>query len=378
MDAGELTTLAANNITSISLNSYSNSANIAGNIQAASSDVTLANGATRKINELYFSFADAQALPITNNPDAALPASFQLNIATLVLPYSRGYGSLYSWQAAMTLDPTLLAMAQDMLNTKAADFGLLADKFQSFLFRWAGVENATALSTYGSGSTTSYDPRKVAFMEKLTGADFIYAQHGSIPLAQQAWDMFFGEFLTRFMAQGPLHAAFPNASYDFTTDTMTIGSTLDEAIANIKSLATTMDAGSFANYIWFAENILSLNKDQFNDPNFDTKISALTSSVVGIVNIAGFTFDGRFNFGGSEADILYGTTKNDILHGESGNDQLYGYAGNDYLQGGMGDDYLNGSAGNDFYMFLKGDGQTRNVAANDNCFDLTEYAARIA
>jgi len=355
VDAGELTTLAQNNITSISVRSYGNIANINGNSQTASSDVTFVNGTTRTINELYFGF-DSGAPGISNNPDASLPASFQLNIESILMPYSRGYGSLYSWQAAMTLDATLLAMAKDIMATPAANFDLINAKFESFLFRWAGVENATAQSVYGAGSTTSYDPRKVAFLEKITGLDFIYAQHGSVPLAQQAWDMFFNDFLTRFMVQGPLHDAFPNASYDFASDKLSFGGTLDEIIAGVKAHAADMDGNSFTNYAYFAETILELNKSQFTDPAFDSKVQTMLRDVIS-AEVPGFTFDGRLNFGTSEPDILFGTAKNDILHGEGGNDELYGYAGNDYLQGGTGNDYLKGEAGNDIYLFMKGDGQ---------------------
>ena len=114
VDTGEMTTLAQNNITEISLNKYNRNTLIAGNVENAISTVTI-NGATRYIHELSFAFDSTTSF--TANPDAALPASFQLNIATLILPYSRGYGGLNSWQAAMTLDPVLLSMAQDIAAT---------------------------------------------------------------------------------------------------------------------------------------------------------------------------------------------------------------------------------------------------------------------
>jgi hypothetical protein len=135
---------------------------------------------SKNIHELSFGFEDTTA--VFNNPDASLPSDFQLSIESVLMPYSRGYGSLNSWQAAMTLDPQLLAMAQDIMATQPADFYQLNDKFQAFLFRWAGVENVTAADVYSSG-TTSFDPRKMAFMEKITGADFLIATTASINLA---------------------------------------------------------------------------------------------------------------------------------------------------------------------------------------------------
>ncbi|MEQ1706624.1 MAG: hypothetical protein ABL867_11735, partial [Rickettsiales bacterium] len=88
VDAGEMTTLAANGITSISLNYYNKLADISGNIQTAISTVTKTDGTTRNIHEFDFGF---ETPTVFTNPDAALPATFQLNIESILMPYSRGY-----------------------------------------------------------------------------------------------------------------------------------------------------------------------------------------------------------------------------------------------------------------------------------------------
>ncbi len=354
VDAGELTTLSANNIKEISLNSYANRVNINGNLQTAISTITKTDGTTRNIHELAFAF---ETPTVFTNPDAALPSTFKLNVETIILPYSRGYGSVYSWQAAMTLDPTLLAMAKDMMATAPKDFYKIHDKFEAFLFRWAGVENVKQTDIYTHINNTFPDPRKIAFMEKITGKDFVFAQSESNPIANSAWELFFNEFLNKFLVQGPLAAAFPKASYDFATDTLKLNDTLDNVIAGIKAQAAGMDANSFVNYAFYAQNILKLNKGQFADAAFDTKVDAMLASIITGANITGFTFDGRLNVGTDEIDILYGTTKNDILNGGDSNDELYGFAGNDYFVGGKGNDILKGDAGNDFYRFSRGDGQ---------------------
>ena len=355
VDAGELTNLAQNSITEISLNSYARYVEIEGNLQTAISTVTV-NGAVRDIHELSFAF-ETPVLDISTNPDLTLPADFHLSIESIVLPYSRGYRTLHSWQAAMTLDPTLLAMAQDMMALTPADLYKINDKFEDFLFRWAGVENVTDAEVYATGSSNVFDARKVAFMEKITGVDFLHLNGASVTAASQAWDLFFNDFLGRFLAQGNLHAAFPDASYDFATDTLNIGSSLDEVIANIESFADSMDLNSFVNFAYYAKNILELNKSQFADADFDAKIDGMLADVIGAVDVAGFSFNGRLNIGGVIDDVLSGSAKNDVLNGLDGNDQLFGFAGNDYIVGGKGDDYLNGDVGNDIYRFSKGDGQ---------------------
>ncbi len=320
VDTGELTTLSANNIKEISLNSYANRVNINGNLQTAISTITKVDGTTRNIHELAFAF---ETPTVFTNPDAALPSTFKLNIESIMMPYSRGYGSVYSWQAAMTMDPTLLAMAKDILSVAPKDFYKIHDKFEAFLFRWAGVENVKQTDIYTHINNTFPDPRKIAFMEKITGKDFVFAQSESNPIANSAWELFFNEFLNKFLVQGPLAAAFPKASYDFATDTLKMNDTLDNVIAGIKAQAAGMDINSFTNYAFYAQNILKLNKGQFTDAAFDTKVDAMLASIITGANIAGFTFDGRLNYGTSEIDILYGTTKNDILHGGDSNDELY-------------------------------------------------------
>jgi hypothetical protein len=127
VDSGELTTLAANGIKEISLSKYNSTANISGNMQTSISSVTKTDGTTRNIHELNFGFESLTPILATNR-DATLPSTFQLNIETIVMPYSRGYGSLYSWQAAMTLDSTLLNMAQDISQITPANDNLAVEK----------------------------------------------------------------------------------------------------------------------------------------------------------------------------------------------------------------------------------------------------------
>jgi len=258
VDAGEMTTLAANGITQISLNKYSSLAMIEGNLRTAISIITKNDGSTRNIHELFFGFENTNT--ITTNPDASLPASFRVDIASILMPYSRGYGSLYSWQAAMTLDPALLAMAQDIIATKPADFYLINNKFQNFLFKWAGVENVKPEDIYDV-RISSFDARKMAFMEKVTGLDFLNGTKSAVALAEKAWNLFFNEFLNKFLVQGNLREIFPNAAYDFASDTLQINDTLDNVIAHIETLASSMDLSNFTNYAFYAQNILKLNKD---------------------------------------------------------------------------------------------------------------------
>lgn len=213
---------------------------------------------------------------IYNNADISLGKDFHLNIASVLLPHSRGYGDLYSWQAAMTLDPALLKMAQDMVATAPQDIYLINDKFQNFLFRWAKVEEATEKDVYNYVAPNVYfDPRKVAFMQKISGLNFINANKESIAAAQKSWDTYFNSFIFRFLVQGPLHKIFPKSHYDFKRDILHINNTLDEIITNIQSLSSSMDSDSFRNYVNYMHNMIKSNKSSFSDPDFDKKIDAM-------------------------------------------------------------------------------------------------------
>ncbi len=249
VDSGEMTTLTQSGITQISLQKQNNYEVVNGNIRTAIADVTFSNGNTRTIHEVSFGF-DNVTIGIENNPDQALGSEFALDVNAVLLPYSRGYGALYSWQAAMTLDNDLLLMAEEIAGLGPADFYKINEKFQSFLFRWADVENVTAEEVYDvGGAGIEFDPRKMAFLEKITGLDFIYTNIGSVPMSEGAWDLFFNHFLTKFLVQGTFADVFPNAAYDFATDTIQFGNTLDEIITNIESLAPSMDINNFAKSI---------------------------------------------------------------------------------------------------------------------------------
>jgi len=133
-----------------------------------------------------------------------------------------------------------------------------------------------------------------------------------------------------------------------------------------------------------AQNILQLNRDQFADADFDGKVTAMITGIIGAANVEGFALSGRLNIGSGESDELYGTANGGLLRGGDGNDNLFGFAGNDFLEGGKGDDYLKGELGNDIYRFNLGDGQDAIIiprlargsgAANDNAANDNYFSA---
>lgn len=220
-----------------------------------------------------------------NVQDRILGRNFRIGIDAVLMPKSRGYGDLYTWQVAMTLDPILLKMAQDILANDPKNIQLINDKFEKFLFRWAGVEDATLSDVYKSISLNTLlapreiefmlDARKIAFLQKITGLDFINANKTSLTGAKESWDEFFNHFLSVFLVQGNLRNIFTNSHYSFREDKLIIKNSLDDVIANMQFIARSMDSRNSVNYANFVQNIIKLNKSSFNDPDFDKKVNAI-------------------------------------------------------------------------------------------------------
>ena len=293
VNEGELTSLAENGITEISLKTINNLYSASGNLITETAEVKITdpnnpdsntNTSARTISEVLFAMNQFNSSIV--NPDEALGPDFTLDINTLLLPYSRGYGSLNSWQVAMTLNSELLETAQTLANLSPSNFYQINSLFETFLFQWADVENVTSSQVYESGTSTKIDHRKVAFLEKATGLDFRVPNDAVISQAQTSWDLFYNTLLARFLTQGTFKEIFPDASYSFSTDTTSINTSLDEAITNILSLSVSLDRNSFLNYAYYSKTILQLNKYQFiNDSNspetsttFDAKVNTMLTS----------------------------------------------------------------------------------------------------
>ncbi len=367
VNEGELTSLLENGITEISLKTLNNLYSASGNLITETAEVKITdpnnpdsntNTSTRTVSEVLFAMNQFNSSIV--NPDEALGVNFTLDVNTLLLPYSRGYGSLNSWQVAMTLNSELLETAQTLANLSPSNFYQINSLFETFLFQWADVENVTSSQVYESGSSTKIDHRKVAFLEKATGLDFRVPNDAVISQAQTSWDLFYNTLLARFLTQGTFKEIFSDASYSFSTDTTSINTTLDQAITSILSLSDSLDKSSFLNYAYYAKTILQLNKDQFTsetNTSFDSKVNTMLSSIINSVSIPNFSFNGIFNIGSDANETLYGSNNSDILKGMSGEDFIYAESGNDYIEGNGGSDYLKGGAGDDIYKFNLGDGQ---------------------
>lgn len=340
-DEGEITSISENRITQISLNSKDSFDIIEGNSRTRISEIVFSDGQTRVIHEVFFAFNSQSR--IYDNSDEQLGIGFTPNIISMMIPLSRGYGALKSWQVSSTIDPVLLNMALDIINLKPKDFNLIEQKFENFLFRWAGVQNVTEKEVYTAilEMYKDFDPKKVAFLEKITGSDLIFMNPRSFPMSKNAWNLVFDELLTKFLVQGTFKEIFSNASYDFSTDNLHIGSSLEEIINRITSLSSSIRVDNFVNYAYI-KKILILNKGQFPDTDFETKIDKMMGIIIGVASIKDFTFTGKVVIGNdseNNGDLL-GDSANDIIRGSNNNDNIFASSGDDFIHGNKGDDYI--------------------------------------
>lgn len=219
----------------------------------------------------------------SSNPDKNLGPDFKIDIETLNLPFSRGYNKMHSWQVAMSLDPELKRIATFLAHQPLNELSQVEHLFESFLFRWAGVENVTKRQILKRIKTNKeFDVRRIAFLEKITSLYGTNINDASVEKYNQVWKEMTTPLLCRFLSQSIFAGTFPKASYSFKDDQVKINDSLDNIIQNILShsqgLAYNQD---YKYYISYSVKILRCYKSQFADENFDEKVTSLINITIG-------------------------------------------------------------------------------------------------
>ena len=214
-ETGELFSLTDLGITSISLTSTPVGSVVAGNLifEQASYNGRLGPGGGT-IAEVFLGFAergDPQALGAEGGPAAG----------EWTLPDSRGYGMLASWSRTAATNPEFRTALEALATLPLADLDRARSLTETMLFAWAGATNIAA-----TARGDAFDARRLVTMEKLFGQAFVDAQGATnpnartAPLLQQSWDVLVGLFEERALALGALHELFPDAVYDFVSDSI--------------------------------------------------------------------------------------------------------------------------------------------------------------
>ena len=216
-DAGEVKTLAALGITSISLGSTPVEQNVGGNLITKIATFTYSNGNTGQVAEAFFN---------NSQLDSQFTGSYTINPSVLILPNLRGYGTLPPLYIAMSIDSSLLNLVKNLANENASNILDFDAQVTAILYKWAGVENIDPASRGGY-----FDAQKLAVLEAFNGQKFVNifgnnSNPANAHIAEslnEAWDALLTAMEARLLVQGPLATVFNKMQFNYDTDSL-IGS----------------------------------------------------------------------------------------------------------------------------------------------------------
>ncbi|MGA4168694.1 calcium-binding protein [Ralstonia nicotianae] len=404
----ELTTLSANNIVSIGVNSTAVRTDLGnGNVQTAAGTFNRSNGTTGATGETNGAAANLDLL--VNTFYRQFTDHIPLTDSAKALPTLRGSGRARDLNEAISLSNDLGNWVQTYTQqtSRQAQIGQL----DGFIEKWADTADmkslkaqADALAASGvkltynlaglTAGTAAYDDfvRKLGIVERFMGFTYggangqarftpLGATSGGVTVtlaAEQiasialAYDRFKTDIYESLLLQTSLKDYYESIVVT-TTHGLPIFS-FSEVQKSFESAIKLSPQQGLVDLIEFMSafgdkklNMLGWNATQFliaqlnATPDLVAFTEELSSWTVRLAAATEHNLTGTSRpdllVGTNTADYLYGRDGNDVLTAKGGNDYLYGDAGNDTLDGGTGNDYLNGNEGSDTYVFNSGWGQ---------------------
>ncbi|WP_269439351.1 beta strand repeat-containing protein, partial [Ralstonia pseudosolanacearum] len=404
----ELTTLSANNIVSIGVNSTAVRTDLGnGNVQTAAGTFNRSNGTTGATGETNGAAANLDLL--VNTFYRQFTDHIPLTDSAKALPTLRGSGRARDLNEAISLSNDLGNWVQTYTQqtSRQAQIGQL----DGFIEKWADTADmkslkaqADALAASGvkltynlaglTAGTAAYDDfvRKLGIVERFMGFTYggangqarftpLDATSGGVTVtlaAEQiasialAYDRFKTDIYESLLLQTRLKDYYESIVVT-TTHGLPIFS-FSEVQKSFESAIKLSPQQGLVDLIEFMSafgdkklNMLGWNATQFliaqlnATPDLVAFTEELSSWTVRLAAATEHNLTGTSRpdllVGTNTADYLYGRDSNDVLTAKGGNDYLYGDAGNDTLDGGTGNDYLNGNEGSDTYVFNSGWGQ---------------------
>lgn len=375
-EEGELHTLGALLITSISLSYTEVSYQIEGN-DVRQVGTFVMDGSVRDLADVYFAVDSANTY---------YEPWEELDPWAFVMSQLRGYGLLPDLYIAMSMDndleneESLLSLVKELNERPLEELfdGTEATKdlVRDILFRWAGVDEVDP------DSRSYVDARELGFLEALTGQPFLQNGFHSNPQGSQAaagieeaFKMAFDHFYSTLMAQTAAGELFRgDFYYNIATDSFVGIEGLDaDVLDEMETLASALSTTGERTMVW--SNVVEMIEGVFGLDNLDTAdISALEAAIIGsdiTLNLDSILAalepqpDGLTINGTTGNDSLNGDTGNDTITAYGGSDTIFGGVGHDVISAGDGDDTIAGEAGNDLlqggyandvYVYNVGDG----------------------
>jgi len=319
-DSGEVKTLTAAGISNLSLQ-LTNDTTLNGQSIAGTSSFTRTNGTVGNAADVLFSTNQFDSIYVGMDTSVA-PA---LDLTTLFLPLSHGYGTLPALQYAMTQNSTLKTMVSDLYNLNAGtQMHEVYDRVNAIMLEWAGATNIAP-----TGSDTGHNAAKTAFVNLFSDSPVNPSLNIDLSYAR-----IFNMMASKLLIQGPLHSVFSSAYYDYETDDLVLNKTNEQVLIQAKNFVPVNMDDKIIYWVEIAR-ILHASTNPL-DLDLDAKIKSA----------AGFDY-------GAIPNII-GTSSNDILNDSIGNDVIWGGAGDDIIYASDGNDTLNGGVGNDIIIGGKG------------------------
>ncbi|MGE0409905.1 MAG: hypothetical protein AB7P23_11675, partial [Amphiplicatus sp.] len=375
-DAGEIFTLAALGITSISLATTAVNQPVNGNVIHSTSKVTFSNGETRDAYAVFFDVEQSVS-------DYIPPTEFTFEDRALLLPNIAGSGDVADLVYAMSLNSTLLDLVDDLVkDSPTLSVDQLMARVEEVVLEWTGADEATP-GSFGP----NIDARRVAVLEAFNGTIFGISGPNGHQVAQLnlGYERLLQDIAVRFAVQAPSSAlilavvdeetlptnhvangiawAFYDPQSDsFYGDTADILGVLLEEQGDEPLYFTLVEKGEYVR--WFLESAYAGDKDHL--------VADMTAAFTALEETVAADVIDRLAYIvlADIADALVGTESADtltltgaspvelgFLSGLGGADALTGDISRDYLLGGLGDDTLAGAQGNDIYLYNLGDGE---------------------
>lgn len=395
--AGELSSLQDEGITSISLQSRSVWREVDGNM-IASESTFVRNGTEALIADIYL---DTDPLDTNGNPYREVDTDFfeSADPSVFRLPWLRGSGMVRDAHYAYDLDPLLRGSAFAL-----SEMGLMDqwNSFDRFLSRWSGLEERHA--AFGITKTENYDGYDKAWM---LDAFYGITEYWH-PECEHHWaglnavgvnDVYISDrfgalkahFFGRLLAQEKLDGVWFSLEQDrlilrdaaamrtSLVEILSEASNHNEALVALLVCATLTESGiafdgpelrdqlASSPYAEIYLNILPYFEQASDNYSFNIEGNrSILTYGVNMITIGGGQDD--YIAGGVGINIIYGGDGNDSLWGNVDDDRLYGGDGNDALIGDGGDDYLSGGAGDDDLEAMEGDDEIYGGGGDDNVY----------
>jgi hypothetical protein len=350
--SNELKTLSQLNINQINLTNITNlNQNVEGNVIISQGTYQTSDNQTHNLFNLDLAIDQTNSASYQYQDNQGNNITYDLNLDTLSLPFSRGYGNATAWHIAMSEDEELLNIMKEITNLDLNNQNSLKNldqKIEDFIYQWTNTQNIT-------GNRGSFDARKLEVLETIRGEVFtdITGNHNVGPLqvnfVQTAWDQFFNSIKGKILIQSLFKDVFAGAHYDFATDSIDFNNlTATQLFDNIKAQYDSLNA---INQVYFAYDIYksaNLTIGKINGIDDLTTFKNLLVTKIGI----------------SPDNFAFGTDSNETIY--------FNNIENNVIDSKQGNDLLAAGKGDDIYIFNIGDGRD----ACPSVFNLGKNALR--